>query len=240
MDTIRQLISDRIKVMGTNLKEVSLAIPRTHSYLQQYMTRGVPKVLNEHDRIRVAHILDLDVNLLRPGFSNVVSVGQATESKTNKATPRSYSRRNALDLPPGARAIPVSARDLPVYGTVELGGSGGTLTVSAHAVGWESRPEFLVSVVDAYGIIVTGDKMSPAHKNGSTAIVNPHIPARPGAICVFRSQRDGSPDLVQICELRRSTDEIWFVREYEPKRDFTLKRADWQVCDVTVASYFPG
>src|SRR6185369_2185379 len=128
-------------------------------------------------------------------------------------------------------------RDLPVFGTA-MGGSGGALVVTDRAVDWESRPDFLLRVEDAYGMIVSGDSMSPQFENGSTAIVNPHIPPRSGDTCIFRRHKDDGETLVLIKKLRRFTDETWYVQQFNPARDFQLKRSEWQICHVTVGGYF--
>jgi len=84
---------------------------------------------------------------------------------------------------------------------------------------------------------VTGDPMSPEHKSGSTALVNPHLPPRTGDTCVFwRLDEDGTR-LACIKELRRFTDTTWFVKQHNPKKEFTLKRTEWQLCHVTVGNY---
>jgi hypothetical protein len=61
---------------------------------------------------------------------------------------------------------------------------------------------------NGYGIIVTGDSMSPAFESGSTALVNPNLPPRAEDRCIFRSlDNDGA--LIEICfkELVSFTDD---------------------------------
>jgi phage repressor protein C with HTH and peptisase S24 domain len=126
-------------------------------------------------------------------------------------------------------------RDLPVFGTAE--GGRGALILSNDAVDWVLRPDPLLRVKDGYGMIVTGDSMAPEHRSGSTALVNPHLPWRAGDTCVFRSVSDDGTELAIIKELRRWTDSLWYVRQHQPRKDFTLKRSEWQVCHVTVGNY---
>jgi phage repressor protein C with HTH and peptisase S24 domain len=127
--------------------------------------------------------------------------------------------------------------DLPVYGTAQ-GGPDGAEIVSEYAVDYVARPAVLLRVRDGYGMIVTGDSMSPEHKAGSIALVNPHLPPRVGDSCVFRSETDGT-HLALIKEYRGQTETHWKVRQHNPPKDFTLKKGDWQVVHRTVGNYFP-
>jgi phage repressor protein C with HTH and peptisase S24 domain len=129
----------------------------------------------------------------------------------------------------------VGDRDLPVFSTAE--GGRGSLILSNDAVDWVVRPDPLLRVKDGYGMIVTGDSMSPEHKSGSMALVNPHLPWHAGDTCVFRSVSDDGTEIACIKELRRWTDTTWHVRQYNPKKDFTMKRSEWQVCHVTVGNF---
>ena len=50
LDPVRKLIVERVP----NLKEMSLAIGKSHSYLQQFVRRGIPVELPERVRKRLA------------------------------------------------------------------------------------------------------------------------------------------------------------------------------------------
>jgi phage repressor protein C with HTH and peptisase S24 domain len=85
---------------------------------------------------------------------------------------------------------------------------------------------------------IAGDTMSPKHASGSTALVSPHLPFRNGDTCVFKKTEADGAVTVLIKKLRRFTDDVWFVRQYSPRRNFTLKRSEWTGREVTVGSYF--
>lgn len=61
----RARLRDAAKAARMPLKEISLAIGRNHSYLQQYMTKGSPKVLPEAERESIAHLLRISPDELR-------------------------------------------------------------------------------------------------------------------------------------------------------------------------------
>lgn len=237
---VRKLIKDRIDELDLDMKKVSLGIGRSHSYLQQFISRGSPKVLSERDRKRLAELLGVPEDQLR-GFSDPLPAREYTKASVpvSNVIPlieRSTATENSLDNLKEKRLI-FGNRDLPVFGTAQ-GGREGALIITDRAVDWEARPDFLLKVEDAYAMIISGDSMAPEHKDGSTALVNPHIPPRSGHTCIFRSHKDDGEVLVMIKELRRFNDQIWYVHQHNPPRDFQLKRSEWQICHVTVGNYF--
>jgi hypothetical protein len=64
-DAIRQLIKERAKAQRKPLARLSKAIGKNHSYLQQFIERGVPQSLPEKQRYALAEALDLDESELR-------------------------------------------------------------------------------------------------------------------------------------------------------------------------------
>ncbi len=195
--------------------------------------------LGEYPRARLAALLDVPEDALR-GRSAKLPAREYAKPPATASVPAPYKSgigQNPLDSP-----LPIAAllghADLPVFGTAS-GGQGGALIMSGEAVDYVVRPAPLLRVKDGYGMIVTGDSMSPQHENGSTALVNPHLPPRSGDTCVFRSHHDDGTVLAIIKKLRRFTDETWFVSQFSPKKDYQLKRSEWQICHVTVGNYFP-
>ncbi len=194
--------------------------------------------LGERDRAALAAVLGVHEDQLRGHSPKLPAKEYARlSSAVNERPPyKTGAAHNSLDTPIPIKQI-VGERDLPVFGTAQ-GGSGGALVVTDRPVDWESRPDFLLRVEDAYGMIVSGDSMAPEHKSGSTALVNPHLPPRNGETCIFRSHKDDGEVVVMIKELRRFNDQTWFVHQHNPPKDFQLKRTEWQICHVTVGNYF--
>jgi phage repressor protein C with HTH and peptisase S24 domain len=239
MDPVRQLILEKASERGTNLAQLSLKMGKNHSYLQQFIKRESPKVLKEDDRDALAPLLGVSASELKSGRivtkNNATNGGTMLDSRHKEIEPPSQGGKEQQHavLVPGAGLL--GAADLPVYGTAQ--GGKGALVVTSEPVDWAMRPAPLLRVKDGYGVIVTGDSMAPEHREGSTALVNPHLPPRSGDTCVFRKHADDGTVLAVIKELRRATETTWYVRQHNPKRDFTLKRSDWQVCHVTVGNY---
>lgn len=240
---VRKLILEKLAEKRLSMKEASLRLGKSHSYIQQFLKRGVPAQLDEEVRGPLADLLGVSEDQLRgpssklPKREYVKGNPTGPESLIVTGSDRSLvsgNEQNAPAITPGAQLV--GDKDLPVFGTAQ--GGSGALIVTDRPVDWVVRPDPLLRVRDGYGMIVTGDSMAPMHKNGSTALVNPHLPPRNGDTCVFRSHADDGDVTVIIKELRRFNDHTWFVRQYSPKKDFTLKRSEWQICHVTVGNYF--
>lgn len=243
MDAVRKLILEKIDERGLTLKAVSEAIGRNHAYLQQFINRNVHQDLPEKVRPLLAAQLGVDEDDLKPQSLKVPIHGsmgssahphKAGVATASKAVIMSHPGQNVGEkMTPGHQLV--GEADLPVFGTAQ--GGRGALVISDQPVDWVVRPAPLLRVRDGYGVIVTGDSMSPEHKSGSTALVNPHLPWRAGDTCVFRSTADDGAVHMCIKELVRFTDDTWYVRQHNPKKSFSLKRSEWQDCHVTVGNY---
>ncbi len=64
-DPVREALQERLWKAGVSLAEASLAIGRNKAYLQQYLARGMPRVLSFQDTETLAELLDCDAAALR-------------------------------------------------------------------------------------------------------------------------------------------------------------------------------
>ena len=244
MDTVRKLITEKLAEKQLSMKDASIKMERAHSYLYQFLKKNLPRELHERDRISLANILGLQEDDLRgpstqlPKRSHEKKVVSTRDSLIDQSTqsPHSAHGNTSNKNVPGAELF--GANDLPVFGT-SPGGRDGALSVSEAAVDWVARPAVLMRVRDGYGIIVTDDAMSPEHKMGSIALVNPHLPPRVGSSCVFRSREENGTALVLIREFRGQTDTHWKLHQHNPAKDVQVKKSDWTICHRTVGNYFP-
>lgn len=240
MDAVRKLILEKLAEKRLTMSEASIMIGRNHAYLQQFLKRGVPNQLGEREREHLSAVLGVPESELR-GISPALPAKEYTKV-AGSAVPEMQPHIKLSDTG-HARidnhqeiATIHGSRDLPVFGTAQ--GGSGALIVTDQAVDYVVRPAPLLRVRDGYGMIVSGESMSPKIENGDTVLVNPHLPHRNGDTCVFRSHQDDGTVLAIVKTLRRFNDETWFVRQFNPPKDFQLKRSEWQVCHVTVGSYF--
>lgn len=244
MDMVRQLILNKLAEKRLSMKDASLQMGRAHSYLYQFLKKGLPAELHERERIKLAELLGVSEDELRgpsttlPKRSYERKVGTSDQSLIAGNRQTDYTNLAPGNLVPSADLF--GARmDLPIFGTAQ-GGQDGALILSDRAVDWQARPAVLLRVLDGYGMIVSGDSMSPEHKSGSVALVNPHLPPRIGDSCVFRSgeQPDGTR-LAMIKEYRGETETEWKVRQHTPPKDFKIKKSEWQEVHRTVGNYAP-
>jgi phage repressor protein C with HTH and peptisase S24 domain len=242
MDAVRKLILEKIAERDTNMAEVSRRIGKNHAYLQQFIYRNVNQDLPERTRLALSEALGVNESDLKPPELKEHKNGSNPDSvvlpRRENLVAQSAQRVSQLtqdkDLVRPAADL-FGPADLPVFGTAE--GGKGALIVTDQAVDWVVRPEPLLRVRDGYGIIITGDSMSPAHESGSTALVNPHLPPRAGDTCIFRSHADDGAVHMCIKKLVRITDDAWHVSQHNPPKSFKLKRTEWQECHVTVGNY---
>lgn len=129
----------------------------------------------------------------------------------------------------------VGEKDLPVYGAAE--GGGGALVVSNDPVDYVRRPAPLANVRDGYGMIVVGESMVPEMKPGETALVHPHLPPIAGEPCVFYSDNGLGEQLVTVKSFMKATSTHWHVEQWNPPKQFTLERKQWQRCERIVGKY---
>lgn len=161
-DSVRELVAERAKAEGLSLKDLSLAAGKNHAYFQQFIERGVPRVLPEEIRESIAPMLKLEPGQLK---------GQKP-------------RRNAPDkTSPVSNAtiggnIPLSAK-VPAYGHAR-GGRDGQFVLNGNKVGDVLAPPSLAQVPDAYAVYVAGTSMQPRYFPGEIVFVHPGLPVRAG------------------------------------------------------------
>ena len=132
------------------------------------------------------------------------------------------------------KTIPiVGIPDLPVFATTQVAGA---TVMSKKPIDRTLRPNFLLHVEDAYGLIISDNAMDPEAKNGSTVLVHPHLPARNGDTCVFQSEPHSDISVV-VRQLVRSNERTWRVHQHKPAKDYDLKKSDWPVCHLVVGNF---
>ena len=56
-DPVRETLKEKLWKAGVSLAEASLAIGRNKAYLQQYLARGMPRVLSFQDSEKLGELL---------------------------------------------------------------------------------------------------------------------------------------------------------------------------------------
>lgn len=242
MDLVRNLILEKLNELRLTRADVSARLDRNPTYLQQFLTKGSPRELPERERLLLAEILNVPEEKLRGPSVPVKARPYSKHGTSRESFVDTDMRVAATDAGAQARIIPSAGlygnMDLPVYGTAQAGDEG-DLLISEHPVDYVPRPVMLLRVDGAYGVIVRGDSMFPALRSGATALVHPHAPPQPEDLCVLRSFNQDGSVRVLIKEYRGETETGWKVRQYNPAKDFTLKKAEWQECQRVAGNYAP-
>lgn len=125
-------------------------------------------------------------------------------------------------------------RDFPIYSAAE--GGPGEIVRSSEPVDWAPRPAPVASVRSAYGLYVVGDSMVHEFEPGDVALVNPALPIIGNKTCIFYAEIHGEARAT-IKRLRRATADKWLVTQWNPERDFTLSRKEWETCHRVLGKY---
>jgi phage repressor protein C with HTH and peptisase S24 domain len=239
MDAVRQLIVDRAAELERSWKEISLKIGRNHAYLHQFIRKGKPPELPEPERFALARELGVEEESLRGPEARAIRQEADSTNAQGSNRPRNQPQTDALTaLIPGSHLV--GSRDLPVFAASE--GGKGAIILSRNPVESVARPEALARVKDGYGIIIADDSMFPALAPGDILHVHPHRPAKAGSTCVFQSKQSDGSLIKCIRFLRRQTTDAWHVTEWNcdgklNRREYTLKKSEWQLCGVSVGKY---
>ena len=121
---------------------------------------------------------------------------------------------------------PAERPDVPVWASAEAG-LDGAMVLTSGPIDFIRRSERMQGVKAPFAFYVIGDSMSPAIDHGDQVVINPTLPARPGADCVFIHDDGDGNMLALVKRLLRSNAEHWRVRQFNPARDFDLPKKKW-------------
>jgi len=206
-DPIRQRIRDLLRERDATMRDASRAIGRNPAYMHQFLERGVPRVLNSHDRRTLAAWLGCDAEELRHAV----------------VPPRKPRRKGPRGAPRGLPGVRLTA--IP---EVEVEASAGFGALNDEYVAETARwylPETVIrhecgATPDNLRILrVRGESMEPEIRDGDRLLVDTarRIPAT-GELFVLW---DGAGLVVKRTEIQPDADPpklrlISSNPEYEP------------------------
>lgn len=216
MSQVHDLIRSKIEERGLDLKAVSLAMGRNHAYLHQFLTKGVPKKLDEDDRHELAKLLGVrEIDLKEPSFVN--------EQKTSIG---SLSKRVATPPRNGLTNVTATGQ-MKVLGMGEGGAEGWNL-FNGETVQFIDIPANLRGVPGAYGAYVRSDSMSPRYDDGMIVHIHPGKPVQPGNYVLVQRMpaQEGEPPRAVIKRLvRRSASKV-VLAQLNPPKQFDVPAAE--------------
>lgn len=165
---------------------------------------------------------DLDPSLSQHGEQNV--------NQANKVNHRAHNQ--TLNMIPGKDLM--GDVDLPVF-LIARGGRG-AITLENEPFTHTSRPKRLIGKKRSYGVLIIGDAMAREYNQNDIAYVDPDLHPQKDDPCIFQGVRPDGIE-VMIGYLDRATDaseSVYYVRQTNPARRFTIKKLEWQKCHVLV------
>jgi phage repressor protein C with HTH and peptisase S24 domain len=148
MDPVRKRLVKAIEAKGLNLKDVSLRIGRSHSYIQQFLHRGVPVQLPEKVRVRLADLLELSEEEL---------------GKPEQSLPIRLVKSEVINVPEFA---------------VQTSAGGGAIVMTENKRrDWPFPPDYLrdelgLGTASLALLEVRGDSMEPTLHSGDRVMIN--------------------------------------------------------------------
>lgn len=209
MDETRRRLIEAVARVGKTLAEVSKAIGRNHSYLQQFVKYGKPKKLPEDERRAVATLLGIDESLLKDEMIHTNSPKMP---------------REALPTP---TEFPIVSRwplDVPVRG-IGACGSEGDFAFNGDVIDYVRRPPGLSAARDAFALYVVGTSMSPWKEPGDLIFVRAGRPPSIGDYVVveLKPEHEGEAGVCLIKRLVGRDSLRLKLTQYNPPRDIEIE-----------------
>jgi len=107
---------------------------------------------------------------------------------------------------------------MPVFGKAQ-GGPDGAIVLDGNPIDQVSRPMNLLGIVDAYGVLVSGDSMHPRYRDGLDMLhVDPRMRPRKGDFVVVQiSQGENEMPIAMVKEYVRQTADGLLLRQLNPE-----------------------
>jgi phage repressor protein C with HTH and peptisase S24 domain len=154
MLSMQKKISDMLFERGKSLKDASLAIGKSHSYLQHYIKLGKPRRLPPDVRQRLAHFLNV-----------------SEEELLDSSVEPSETRPSTIYALP---AVSLLIGDVPVLSRPSLG----EMVIDRVDVSeYVSRPDYLRGVAEAFAVYMMDDTMEPRFYRGELLYCHPTRPS---------------------------------------------------------------
>lgn len=128
-------------------------------------------------------------------------------------------------------------RSLPLYSAAR--GGDGHIIVSFEAIDYLKMPTILQGVRGGYGLLITGESMTPAYWSGDMALINPNLPPqRDTDVVLYHTDPHGIGEAEAIIKrLVGINDREWTLEQYRPAQVFKEFRGDWPICHRVVGKY---
>ena len=216
MDPIRDRIFAELDEKGIHMSTLSVALGRNRAYIQQYLRRGNPRFLPEDVRERVAEILQIPPDFLKPPRSEIAvpqSLSSAPATRAEAPVPRASGWgtgiRRSEDL------VPIF--DCP--GRID----------AVLATDWVERPGHYAGVGAGFGVWVTAavGRLRP----GDLIFIRPNQPAARGDCAVIVRGND----ILCLGEVTNRSESAVTLRSSDQEKSYGL--SEFSVMRVAAAVF---
>lgn len=206
MDSVRDLIVQRLKDRGISMKEASERLGRNAAYIQQFVERGIPKKIPEDVRPALAAMLGIEERILK---GSLVPVNGATKK------PLTFVR-------PGATLT--AENFIKVLGMAECGPDGWSLW-NGEIIDQVPRPPGLTHAPQAYAVYAVGHSMEPRYEAGELVYVHPGKPVTPGCYVLVQlvPKEEGEAPRAVLKRLVKRTGSKVILSQFAPEKTFEIK-----------------
>lgn len=207
-DPVRALILERKEKLGKSLSDLSQKIGKNHAYLQQFVSRGIPRNLPEELRPLLAIELEVDEERLRG----------STKGRTQAIEPRNARIGGAVRI----------TLTVPAYGHA-MGGKDGQFILNGNKVADILAPSSLAGIAEAYAVYVAGVSMEPRYFAGEVVFVNPRLPVRQGDFVVAQirqHQAEGEAPLAYVKRFVSRDARRLRLEQFKPRKTLEFPHQD--------------
>ena len=222
---LRSRIQNRLLELGRSPITAAVSVGLERTYIRDYVN-GRKDSIRLDKRALVAQALDWSVEqLMNDGPRNASTAGTAAGALAQSPHPSIVNG-----------GLLAGARDFPIYAAAQ--GGNGHMIVHTDVMEYVKRPVILEGVPDSYGILIVGDSMVPAYRQGDMALIHPRRPPERDTDVVLYDQdhRTGEAKSM-IKRLVGFNDRSWKLEQYNPAKTFSEHRADWPICHQVVGMY---
>ena len=222
----RQIIDDRAREIGTNLKALSLRLDLNQAYLQQYVKMGKPRKLDGDLRKQLAKLLKLDEWQL-------MEAGSAPPSGQPSALNPPHNLDDNEQMVSNVRYAPDKETDqswvnrsrVPLMGT-GMGGDDGSFELNTgEPIDWKPRPP-KAEGAKIYCIYVEGSSMEPRIDAGDLLFIDPSRKVIVGrdALIELKPTKEGDQPRALVKHILAVNSEFIEVKQFNPEKKWKIQR----------------
>ncbi|UXN04725.1 XRE family transcriptional regulator [Bartonella sp. HY761] len=209
MEQLRKIIAARLQALNIGAVEAATKVGLEKGYIRDFLS-GRKKSFRNDKFAQLAQALELDM-------------AELLEASTPE-----QAARLSLDAPNAKIVGPIhfdTSRKIPIYGQA-VAGVDGEFLLNGNVLYDVICPPQLCDVKDAYGVVVSGDSMSPRYEDGEVVFLNPQRRVKQGDYVVAQIQMDefSTPHAFVKRFVRHNAQEL-VLSQFNPPKELRFPHA---------------